>query len=84
MAFLMVKSQRCDLCGTAEYEWDENRRAYEPVESFCMGCYLKDISEEDSNRFPGSSVTLIKTGTVDHAKRTVAQKKNLALGSHNG
>jgi hypothetical protein len=84
LSFLMIKSQRCDLCGTAEYEWDENRHAYEPAESFCMGCYMKEVAEEDSTRFPGSSMTLMKTGTVNHAKNIVRQRKNMALGSNDG
>jgi hypothetical protein len=75
LAYFMVKSEHCDLCGTAKYEWDENKRAYEPVEEFCMGCYLKSIFEEGQQYLPGTSVTLMKTGTVEHAQHMVKQRK---------
>jgi hypothetical protein len=75
MAFVVVKSMHCDLCGTAEYEWDENRRAYEPVEKICMGCYLKAGAEEEETHLPGSSITLINTDSVEYAKQQVAMTK---------
>lgn len=76
MAFISVKNEHCQLCGTAQYEWDENRRAYEPVESFCMGCYLKAGAEEGETYLPGSSITLIDTNSVAYAKQqTMARKR---------
>ena len=39
LAFLFEKGERCQMCGTAEWEWDENRHAYEPVLRTCWGCY---------------------------------------------
>ena len=45
LAFMLEKSARCDMCGTAEWEWEADRRAYEPVEKFCMGCYLRHMAE---------------------------------------
>ena len=45
VAFLAEKAERCTMCGTGAWEWDPkqggNRRAYEPVEQFCPGCYAK-------------------------------------------
>lgn len=75
MAFVMVKSERCELCGTAQYEWDENRRAYEPVETFCMGCYLKHGAEEGQSYPPGTSITMIDTSSVEYAKQQVAEQR---------
>ena len=78
MAFVQVKSMHCDLCGTAEYEWDENRRAYEPVEKICMGCYLKAGAEEGETYLPGSSISLISTDSVEYAKmQTEMVKRSL-------
>ena len=75
MAFVTIKSERCDLCGTAEYEWDENRRAYEPVEKFCMGCYMKAGAEENETYLPGSSITLVDTSSIEYAKMKAAEAK---------
>ena len=69
---------RCDMCGTASWEWDENRRAYEPVEKFCHGCYIKTVAGTDNNDMPGTTIELVPTGTVEHAKRLVKQKQRAA------
>lgn len=80
MAFVSAKAERCDLCGTAQYEWDENRHAYEPVETFCMGCYLKSGAEESDTYLPGSSITLIDTDSVRYAKMQTDQMKRALDG----
>jgi len=69
LAFMMEKSTRCDMCGTAEWEWDANRRAYEPVEKFCMGCYLKHMADEGGNSLPGTSIVMEPTGNQRSAER---------------
>ena len=61
LAALMEKSLFCSLCGTAEWEWDENRHAYQPVEHFCMGCYMKESASEDAGKMKGTSVELVPT-----------------------
>lgn len=74
----MEKAERCVMCGTAQWEWDESRFAYEPVEKFCHGCYMKDASQEtDPKRnMAGISIELMPTRTIEAAKRYVrAQKK---------
>ena len=75
MAFVLEKNQRCDLCGTAEWEWEEDKRAYAPVEHFCMGCYLKTVQGEDTSPPPGTTIQLAPTGTIEHARRLVKEKK---------
>lgn len=75
LAFQIEKSSKCVLCGTAEWEWEENKRAYEPIEKFCMGCYLKSIAGEDSGSMAGTTVTLVPTSSVASAKRLVALKR---------
>lgn len=79
IAFSMARNEICDLCGTGEWEWNENRRAYTPTETFCMGCYQKSLLDEGGS-LPGSSVTLVKTGSYHHAKIMAAQSKALAFG----
>ena len=78
LAFLIEENTKCGLCGTAEWEWDEsqggNRRAYEPVEKFCMGCYLKHVADEGSS-LPGTTVSLIPTSSRQYAESLMKRKK---------
>lgn len=76
LAFLVEKGLRCDLCGTAEWEWQQDRRAYEPVEKFCMGCYLKHMANEGSNSMPGTTIALAPTRGTKAAKRRVKERRN--------
>jgi hypothetical protein len=69
LAFLMEKALRCDMCGTAEWEWDADRRAYEPVEKFCMGCYLKHMADEGGGQMPGTSIIMEPSRGQKAAKR---------------
>ena len=31
------------MCGTAPWEWEENKFAFTAVDEFCQGCYQKSI-----------------------------------------
>jgi hypothetical protein len=76
IAYNMEKNSRCQMCGTAPWEWDEDKRAYEPVEDICWGCYYKDIAQEESGKgLPGTSINLKPTGGVEHAQRLVASQQ---------
>jgi hypothetical protein len=63
------------LCGTAEWEWEEDRRAYTPVEHFCLGCYLKEQLQEDAGQQAGTTVTLIPSKSLRHDEILVKQAK---------
>lgn len=43
LAYKTEESLTCSMCGTAEWEWEEDRFAYEPMEKICRGCELKDL-----------------------------------------
>jgi len=58
-AFLLEHNSRCQLCGTADWEWEEDRNAYEPMAKQCWGCYIKDSSTDENDRLPGSTMTLV-------------------------
>lgn len=47
------------MCGTAEWEWEEDRFAYKPITVQCHGCYLKSVAEEGEQRAPGTRITLV-------------------------
>lgn len=78
LAFLIEENSKCGMCGTAEWEWSEkeggSKRAYEPIEKFCMGCYLKQIADEGS-KLPGTTVSLIPTTSQEYAKMLSSRKK---------
>jgi hypothetical protein len=71
ISFVVEKAERCVMCGTAQWEWDADRFAYEPVEKRCPGCYAKDVVAEDSGRNPGVSIELLPSTGREAAIRQV-------------
>lgn len=59
IGYLLEESQRCTMCGTKSWEWEENKRAYMPTEKYCHGCYLKHMSSEDNDSLPGTTIDLV-------------------------
>lgn len=59
IAFISEQALSCTMCGTADWEWEENKHAYAPEEKFCQGCYLKSLASEDAGKLPGTTVTLV-------------------------
>jgi hypothetical protein len=80
LAFMMEKGLRCDMCGTAEWEWEADRRAYEPVEKFCMGCYLKQIAHDGSGQMPGTTIAMEPTRSQKTAKRHEQMRREARNG----
>ena len=69
LAFALEASERCQMCGTAAWEWEENKFAYEPDEKYCHGCYLKgSFSESTDTKLKGTTVTLVKNTPQRQAK----------------
>jgi len=82
LAYIMEQSLRCTMCGTAEWEWEENKFAYTPLEEFCRGCYQKSIYskvEQGNEPLPGTSVKLVPTTPELKAKLAVTRKKREKL-----
>lgn len=75
IAFLIFDSQTCQLCGTAEWEWEENRFAYEPDEHFCRGCYMKEVAGENKNALPGTSIELVASTDQRRIDAFLAQER---------
>lgn len=61
VAYLMEEAERCSMCGTADWEWDEDAKAYTPIEHFCRGCYLEKVYGEGREMKPGTTIRLAKT-----------------------
>lgn len=67
------------MCGTAPWEWEENQYAYEPVDSFCRGCYMKSVySDAESDSLPGTNVTLIPVTPRRQIERLIMEEKRRA------
>jgi hypothetical protein len=80
LAYAMEQSLRCVSCGTASWEWDENRFAYTAVDDFCPGCYQKaQFQDGESRSLPGTSVKLIPTTPALKAKMQVAEMKRARM-----
>jgi hypothetical protein len=75
LAYLFEEAERCQMCGTADWEWQENRHAYEPVLITCLGCYYKEIAREGQDIGPGVTVRLEKPGTIQAAQREMTQRR---------
>lgn len=58
LAWKIEEATNCPSCGTAEWEWDEDRIAYIPVEKICRGCEIKELVSESSEHHAGKYVTL--------------------------
>jgi len=62
LAFALEQSERCDQCGTAPWEWEQDKFAYTAVEVLCKGCYQKSVfSDTESKSLPGTNVRLVPT-----------------------
>jgi len=76
VAYLLEEGSKCGMCGTAQWEWEKNRRAYEPVEKFCMGCYLKHMANEGSGQMPGTTIALEPTRGHKSARRLAKMRRD--------
>lgn len=65
------------MCGTAPWEWEQDRFAYEPLEKYCHGCYLKEMAEDPdpTRNKAGITMELMPTRTIEAAKRYVKAQR---------
>lgn len=76
VAWMLEDADRCSMCGTAPWEWAENRFAYTAVDDFCQGCYQKAIfTEQQSQSLPGTNVKLVPTTPALLAQMQVKEKR---------
>lgn len=77
LAWMLERNSRCQMCGTADWEWEDDRFAYEPQEKICRGCELKDMVNEDAENTPGRQVVLIPKGAISAKVRKDQRQKYL-------
>ena len=68
-AHLIESAQRCTMCGTSQWEWDEDRFAYEASLNQCRGCLIKDAAQEDAPDTAGSTVVLIPARVAEERRQ---------------
>lgn len=82
LAYAIEEGLRCQMCGTSDYEWEDNKFAYEPVAKLCRGCYLKDTAGDDSKNLPGTTIVLEAYGSVsvEERERRLAVERRTRFG----
>jgi len=75
LAYLIERNERCTMCGTAPWEWENNKFAYEPEDHFCRGCYLKHVANEDRQKLPGTTVELVRMTPSKLAAKQIMEAK---------
>lgn len=83
MAFLLEQSLTCMMCGTAEWQWEENKFAFMPVENWCKGCYLKSVSSEEAGTAPGTTIALVPTTPERLAEQEEREKRRARMKAEN-
>jgi hypothetical protein len=80
LAYALESAARCSMCGTAPWEWDQNKFAYTAMEEFCPGCYQKSIfSDTKSSSLPGTNVKLVPTTPQLTAQLAMKARKRARL-----
>lgn len=80
LAYSVEAASRCSMCGTAPWEWEENRYAYTAVDDFCHGCYQKSVfSDQESRSLPGTNVKLQPLTPLAKAQMAVRARKRRKL-----
>ena len=76
VAYLMESAQRCTMCGTAPWEWEEDRFAYEASTHNCRGCQVKETASEDAPRIHGQTITLVPRRVYEHRRAAVELREH--------
>jgi len=71
----MEKAARCQMCGTADWEWEADRYAYEPAVRLCRGCEIKESVSDQTDKRPGQRVELAPASGIAAARRRLAEQR---------
>jgi hypothetical protein len=69
----LEKAELCGLCGTADWQWDEDPEAFVAAAVVCRGCARREAKSEAEGqgvKQHGSSVQLVPR---EHAVKVTAQ-----------
>jgi len=74
-AVALERGEKCQMCGTAEWEWEEDPYAYAPVRHTCIGCMKRELMQEDDTpTSKGTSVRLLPKATAERLAQDHARK----------
>jgi hypothetical protein len=80
IAFSLESSLRCNMCGTAPWEWENNKFAFTAMDEFCHGCYQKAMfSDTQGSSLPGTNVKLVPTTPQLTAQMAMKARKRQRL-----
>ena len=76
-AVSLERSERCVSCGTADWEWEVDPNAYEPVVHYCRGCALRETLQKDNDtpKGPGHSVRLVSRRAAEALRTRMERRK---------
>ena len=77
LATLTEEAQRCGMCGTADWEWSEDKFAYMPTVHVCEGCKLREAARDDAKDIDGGTIILV-SGAAKEAALAEQREKYLA------
>lgn len=77
LASLTEEAQRCGTCGTAGWEWSEDRFAYLATVHVCEGCKMRDAARDDAKDVTGGTIVLV-SGAAKEAALAEQREKYLA------
>ena len=81
-AVALERAERCQMCGTAAWEWAEDPWAYDPVHHTCLGCQRKEILSADDTPMPkGTTVRLVPKGVA--ARLALEAERRAEAGESN-
>lgn len=78
LAYLLESADRCSGCGTAGWEWDADRHAYEAAVHQCWGCYVKEFSREDTEGMLGARIVLLPKLAAQAARESPRRRPGLS------
>lgn len=73
VAHLLEVSRKCQMCGTSDWEWEEDRFAYEAAVHFCQGCLVKSAAQEDAPTGEGNTIVLIPRSVAEARREAAAE-----------
>lgn len=62
VAVALEEAQRCGLCGTANWQWEDDPEAFVAASVVCPGCARRDVATEEAGsaaRQHGATVQLL-------------------------
>lgn len=78
IAYLLEQARTCQLCGTAGWEWEENKYAYDVQEVFCPGCYRKEVSAP-GDKLPGTRIELVPATKELRDQQYLAHQRRMQM-----